>query len=74
MQSLDLRWGNGWHVSIILMMICLFISYGRSSPAFFFPSVLRDGVRNYQARNFLKSMKLQDLAFFYHSNCKEPGK
>ena len=26
------------------------------------------GVRNYQARNNLKSMKLGDLAFFYHSN------
>ncbi|XP_023559606.1 thymocyte nuclear protein 1 isoform X2 [Octodon degus] len=32
-----------------------------------------DGVRNYQARNFLKAMKLDDEAFFYHSNCKEPG-
>jgi len=32
-----------------------------------------DGVRNYQARNILKSMKKDDLAFFYHSNCKEPG-
>lgn len=26
-----------------------------------------DGVRNYQARNNLKAMKLGDLAFFYHS-------
>ena len=26
-----------------------------------------DGVRNYQARNNLKSMKKGDLAFFYHS-------
>ena len=33
-----------------------------------------DGVRNYQARNFMmKDMKKGDLAFFYHSNCKEPG-
>lgn len=32
-----------------------------------------DGVRNYQARNILKSMSKDDLAFFYHSNCKEPG-
>lgn len=33
-----------------------------------------DGVRNYQARNFMRDeMKLGDLAFFYHSNCKEPG-
>jgi len=27
-----------------------------------------DSVRNYQARNNLKAMKLGDLAFFYHSN------
>ncbi|MFN8673244.1 MAG: EVE domain-containing protein [Candidatus Sericytochromatia bacterium] len=26
-----------------------------------------EGVRNYQARNFLKTMKLNDLVFFYHS-------
>ena len=33
-----------------------------------------DGVRNYQARNFMRDdMKLGDKAFFYHSNCKEPG-
>ncbi|XP_059495134.1 thymocyte nuclear protein 1 isoform X5 [Stegostoma tigrinum] len=32
-----------------------------------------DGVRNYQARNFMRDMKLEQLAFFYHSNCKEPG-
>ncbi|NEP63305.1 MAG: EVE domain-containing protein [Symploca sp. SIO2G7] len=32
-----------------------------------------DGVRNYQARNFLKSMTVDDLAFFYHSNTKPPG-
>lgn len=32
-----------------------------------------DGVRNYQARNFLRAMKLGQEAFFYHSNCKEPG-
>ncbi len=33
-----------------------------------------DGVRNYQARNMLRDqMKEGDLAFFYHSNCKEPG-
>ncbi len=31
------------------------------------------GVRNFQARNFMKSMKLGDLGFFYHSNTKEPG-
>ncbi|XP_068094902.1 thymocyte nuclear protein 1 isoform X2 [Hyperolius riggenbachi] len=32
-----------------------------------------DGVRNYQARNFLRQMRLGQEAFFYHSNCKEPG-
>ncbi|XP_066495376.1 thymocyte nuclear protein 1 [Tiliqua scincoides] len=32
-----------------------------------------DGVRNYQARNFLRDMKVGQEAFFYHSNCKEPG-
>jgi predicted RNA-binding protein with PUA-like domain len=32
-----------------------------------------DGVRNYQARNFLKSMQIGDLAFFYHSNTNPPG-
>lgn len=29
-----------------------------------------DGVRNYQARNIMKSMKIGDLAFFYHSVVK----
>ncbi len=32
-----------------------------------------DGVRNYQARNFLRAMKKGDLAFFYHSSCPAPG-
>ena len=32
------------------------------------------GVRNYQARNFIRDgMAKGDLAFFYHSNCDEPG-
>jgi len=31
------------------------------------------GVRNYQARNFMKAMQLDDLGFFYHSSTKEPG-
>jgi predicted RNA-binding protein with PUA-like domain len=26
------------------------------------------GVRNYQARNYMREMRLGDLAFFYHSN------
>jgi predicted RNA-binding protein with PUA-like domain len=33
-----------------------------------------DGVRNYQARNFMRDeMKRGDRVFFYHSNCAEPG-
>ena len=32
-----------------------------------------DGVRNYQARNFLREMQPGDLAFFYHSNTAPPG-
>ena len=32
-----------------------------------------DGVRNYQARNYLREMRKGDLAFFYHSNCKTPA-
>jgi len=29
-----------------------------------------EGVRNYQARNFLRAMKKGDLALFYHSNAE----
>ena len=32
-----------------------------------------EGVRNYQARNFMRSMNVGDKAFFYHSNTKPPG-
>ncbi|RMG34095.1 MAG: EVE domain-containing protein, partial [Methanobacteriota archaeon] len=32
-----------------------------------------DGVRNYQARNFLRDMKIGDLAFFYHSRISPPA-
>jgi len=32
------------------------------------------GIRNYQARNFMRDdMSLGDLAFFYQSNCDSPG-
>ena len=32
------------------------------------------GVRNYQARNFMRDqMRVGDGALFYHSNCKKPG-
>ncbi len=34
---------------------------------------LWDGIRNYQARNFMRSMEIGDQAFFYHSNTKPPG-
>ena len=34
---------------------------------------LWDGIRNYQARNYMRSMKIGDQAFFYHSNTKPPG-
>lgn len=32
-----------------------------------------DGIRNYQARNHIRDMNEDDIAFFYHSSCKEPG-
>ena len=34
---------------------------------------LWDGIRNYQARNFMRRMAIGDKIFFYHSNCKPPG-
>lgn len=30
-----------------------------------------DGVRNYQARNFMREMKVGDLGFFYHSQTEK---
>ena len=37
-------------------------------------SVAWYGVRNYQARNFMRDqMKVGDKVLFYHSNCDEPG-
>ena len=39
---------------------------GRTTPWF--------GVRNYQARNFMRDrMKIGDGVLFYHSSCPEPG-
>ncbi|KAH9833791.1 DUF55-domain-containing protein [Rhodofomes roseus] len=32
-----------------------------------------EGVRNAEARNLMKEMKLGDKVLFYHSNCKVPG-
>lgn len=31
------------------------------------------GVRNFQARNFMREMQVGDLAFFYHSSCADIG-
>jgi predicted RNA-binding protein with PUA-like domain len=36
-------------------------------------TTLWDGIRNYQARNFMRAMAIGDQAFFYHSNTKPPG-
>jgi predicted RNA-binding protein with PUA-like domain len=32
-----------------------------------------DGVRNFQARNYLREMRVGDLIFFYHSSTAIPG-
>ena len=32
-----------------------------------------DGIRSYQARNYLREMRVGDRAIFYHSNAKPPG-
>ena len=32
-----------------------------------------DGVRNYQARNYMREMRVGDKVFFYHSNCEQPA-
>jgi predicted RNA-binding protein with PUA-like domain len=32
-----------------------------------------DGVRNFMARNYMRSMKVGDQGIFYHSNAKPPG-
>ncbi len=34
---------------------------------------LWSGVRNFQARNFMKVMKVNDLVYIYHSSTKVPG-
>lgn len=36
-------------------------------------TTLWDGIRNYQARNFMRAMQIGDRAFFYHSNTSPPG-
>lgn len=52
----------------------------KSEPEVFSISDLRlkgvagwDGVRNYQARNYLRAMRKGDLALFYHSNARPPA-
>jgi predicted RNA-binding protein with PUA-like domain len=32
-----------------------------------------DGVRNYQARNYMRQMAVGDEVLFYHSSCPQPG-
>ena len=36
-------------------------------------AVVWEGVRNYQARNFLRQMNVGDEVFIYHSSCKHIG-
>ncbi|MEB3361864.1 MAG: EVE domain-containing protein [Synechococcaceae cyanobacterium] len=36
-------------------------------------TTLWDGIRNYQARNYMREMQIGDRAFFYHSNTSPPG-
>jgi predicted RNA-binding protein with PUA-like domain len=52
----------------------------KSEPDVFgYPDLVRvkregwDGIRNYQARNFLREMKAGEQAIFYHSNATPPG-
>ncbi|MES2668131.1 MAG: EVE domain-containing protein [Patescibacteria group bacterium] len=32
-----------------------------------------NGVRNFQARNYMREMRIGDPILYYHSNCKVPG-
>lgn len=36
-------------------------------------STIWDGIRNYQARNYLRTAEVGDLAFFYHSSNENTG-
>jgi predicted RNA-binding protein with PUA-like domain len=36
-------------------------------------TTLWDGIRSYQARNYMRAMQSGDRAFFYHSNTAPPG-
>jgi predicted RNA-binding protein with PUA-like domain len=50
---------------------CFSIDDLRASPN---QSTHWDGVRNYQARNFIRNeMSIGDQVLFYHSNCNPPG-
>ncbi|KAJ3181918.1 hypothetical protein HDU85_003435 [Gaertneriomyces sp. JEL0708] len=57
------RYENGYNISFSIEN--LESLYPKSEPW--------TGIRNYEARNILQSMKLGDLCFFYHSNCGKPG-
>jgi predicted RNA-binding protein with PUA-like domain len=52
----------------------------KSEPDVFgYPDLVRkrregwDGVRSYQARNYMREMKVGERAIFYHSNASPPG-
>jgi len=36
-------------------------------------TIMWDGVRNYQARNFMRQMQVGDTVLIYHSSCKDIG-
>ncbi|KAI9005992.1 PUA-like domain-containing protein [Gaertneriomyces semiglobifer] len=57
------RYENGYNISFSIEN--LESIYPKSEPW--------TGIRNYEARNILQSMKLGDQCFFYHSNCGKPG-
>ncbi|CAO5682389.1 MAG: hypothetical protein HEEMFOPI_01650 [Holosporales bacterium] len=69
-------------MSFITLKGTLFMNYWliKSEPSVFSIDQMKekridawDGVRNFQARNFMKEMKQDDLCFFYHSNTKHVG-
>lgn len=49
-------------------MVSFLCSYSRTTL-----TNLMLGIRAYAARNHMRNMNAGDKAFFYHSNCKEPG-
>ncbi len=70
------------HIQIVLRTMSTAVKYFvmKNEPSEFSIDHLQDlkvgkwdGIRNYQARNLMKSMKVGDKAFFYHSSCPRPG-